>query len=141
MVHDLFHQFKEEKQSMAVVLDEYGGLTGLVTMEDVIEEIFGELYDENEETETEKILTGGENEWIIQGDTSFYDLHDHLGLDLEHDAKTLTISGYLTEQLGEIPREGERIELAEGTYTISKIHSNKIEEIRFSKSLSKRDTD
>lgn len=131
MVHDLFHQFKEEKQSMAVVLDEYGGLTGIVTMEDVIEEIFGELYDENEETETEKILNGGENEWIIQGDTSFYDLHDHLGLDLEHDAKTLTISGYLTEQLGEIPRKGDRIELPEGSYTISKIHSNKIEEIRF----------
>ena len=131
MVHDLFHQFKEEKQSIAVVLDEYGGLAGIVTMEDVIEEIFGELYDENEEADTEKILTEGENEWIIQGDTSFYDLHDHLGLDLEHDAKILTISGYLTEQLGEIPSEGETIELSEGIYTISKINNNKIEEIRF----------
>ncbi len=139
MVHDLFHQFKEEQLSMAVVLDEYGGLTGIVTMEDVIEEIFGELYDENEETETDKILTGGSNEWIIQGDTSFYELHDHLGLDLEHDARILTISGYLTERLGEIPREGELIKLPEGSYTVSKINNNKIEEIRFRKAGKNRE--
>ncbi|MBF9015370.1 MULTISPECIES: hemolysin family protein [unclassified Oceanispirochaeta] len=134
MVHDLFHQFKEEKINLAVVLDEYGGLTGIVTMEDVIEEIFGELYDENEETETDKILTGDNNEWIIQGDTSFYDLYDHLGLDLEHDIKTLTISGYLTEKLGVIPIEGTEAVLPEGRYTVSKVTNNKIEEIRFKKS-------
>lgn len=133
MVHDLFHQFKEEKINLAVVLDEYGGLTGIVTMEDVIEEIFGELYDENEETETDKILTAENNEWIIQGDTSFYELHDHLGLDLEHDIKTLTISGYLTEKLGVIPIKGTEAVLPEGRYTISKVTNNKIEEIRFKK--------
>jgi magnesium and cobalt exporter, CNNM family len=133
MVHDLFHQFKEDKRRLAVVLDEYGGLTGIVTMEDVIEEIFGELYDENEEAETDKILSGENNEWIIQGDTSFYELHDHLGLDLEHDIKTLTISGYLTEKLGEIPLEGAEAVLPEGHYTISRVTNNKIEEIRFKK--------
>lgn len=134
MVHDLFHQFKEKKLSIAVVLDEYGGLTGIVTKEDVIEEIFGELYDENEETETDKILISENNEWIIQGDTSFYELHDHLGLDLEHDIKTLTISGYLTEKLGEIPVEGTVAVLPEGRYTVSKVSNNKVEEIRFKKS-------
>lgn len=133
MVHDLFHQFKEENLGLAVVLDEYGGLTGIVTMEDVIEEIFGELYDEDEETETDKILTGDGGEWIIQGDTSFYELHDHLGLDLEHDIKTLTISGYLTEKLGEIPEEGAEAVLPEGRYVISRVTHNKIEEIRFKK--------
>ncbi|MDC7232308.1 MAG: hemolysin family protein [Spirochaetales bacterium] len=139
MVHDLYHQFKDEKLSLAVVLDEYGGLTGIVTMEDVIEEIFGEIYDENEETETEKILTLDDNEWIIQGDTSFYELHDHLGLDLEHDIKTLTISGYLTEKLGEIPKEGSEIDLPEGLYRVSKETNNKIEEIRFKKAGRKTD--
>lgn len=133
MVHDLFHQFKIEKLSLAVVLDEYGGLTGIVTKEDVIEEIFGELYDENEETETDKILNNEKNEWIIQGDTSFYELHDHLGLDLEHDIKTLTISGYLTEKLGVIPLEGAEAVLPEGHYTITRVTNNKIEEIRFKK--------
>ncbi len=134
MVHDLFHQFKEEMLNMAIVLDEYGGLTGIVTKEDVIEEIFGELYDENEETASDKILTGDNDEWIIQGDTNFYDLHDHLGLDLEHDIKTLTISGYLTEKLGEIPRPGKEVELPEGRYIISRVNNNRIEEIRFKKS-------
>jgi len=134
MVHDLFHQFKQEKLNMAIVLDEYGGLTGIVTKEDVIEEIFGELYDENEETGTDKILVSDNNEWIIQGDTSFYDLHDYLGLDLVHDIKTLTISGYLTEILGEIPREGAEVIQPEGVYLISRVKNNRIEEIRFKKS-------
>ena len=133
MVHDLFHQFKVEKLNMAIVLDEYGGLSGIVTKEDVIEEIFGELYDENEETENDKILTGENNEWIIQGDASFYDLHDHLGLDLEHDIKTLTISGYITEKLGIIPRLGATVNLPEGELKVTRVNQNKIEEIIFKK--------
>ncbi|QEN09219.1 HlyC/CorC family transporter [Oceanispirochaeta crateris] len=131
MVHDLFHQFKIENLNMAIVLDEYGGLTGIVTREDVIEEIFGEMYDENEETENDKILNGQHNEWIIQGDTSFYDLHDHLGLDLEHDIKTLTISGYMTEKLGIIPRLGATVNLPEGELKVTRVNHNKIEEIIF----------
>ncbi len=131
MVHDLFLQFKKETLSMAVVLDEYGGLSGIVTKEDVIEEIFGELYDENEETEGEKIHQEEDRGWRIQGDTSFYELHDHLGLNLEHDPHILTISGYLIEKLGQLPLEGTKIELPEGIYTITKVQNNRVEEIFF----------
>jgi putative hemolysin len=133
MVHDLFHQFKNEKMNMAIVLDEYGGLTGIVTKEDIIEEIFGELYDEYEEMENDKILSCENNEWIIQGDTSFYDLHDYLGLDLEHDIKTLTISGYMTEKLGVIPRLGATVRLTEGELKVTRVNHNKIQEIKYKK--------
>ncbi len=132
MVYDLFSQMKVDKVNLAVVLDEYGGLQGIVTKEDVIEEIFGELYDEYEEVGEEKVVgTNGGRDWIIQGDATFFDLKDHLGLELEHDARTLTISGYLTERWGELPREGESLTLPEGKYTILKTTKNRIEEIRF----------
>ena len=131
MVHDMFHHFKEEQHNMAIVLDEYGGFTGIVTKEDVIEEIFGELYDENEEKETDKIIQRGKDEWLIQGDCSFYLLQDHLGLELEHDQRILTIGGYLIEKLGEIPEEGNTLKRPEGTYIIGKVNQNRIEEVVF----------
>ncbi len=133
MVHDLFLQFKKKKLGMAIVLDEYGGLSGIVTKEDVVEEIFGELYDENEKPGDEKIQAIEEQGWIIKGDSSFYEIHDYLNLELIHDPQILTISGYLIEKLGEIPREGTIIELPEGNYTIAKVANNRIEEIRFHK--------
>lgn len=131
MVHDLFHHFKREKLNIAVVLDEYGGLTGIVTKEDVIEEIFGELYDENEEKETDKIVLRENGEWLIQGDCSFYLIQDRLGLELEHHRRILTMGGYLIEKWGEIPREGAAIDLPEGRYVIGKIDGNRIEEVLF----------
>ncbi len=134
MVHDLFLYFKKEKLNMAVVLDEYGGLTGIVTKEDVIEEIFGELYDENEEKEADKIISRGVREWLIQGDSSFYLIQDKLGINLEHDQRTLTVGGYLIEKLGEIPEEGTTLKMPEGTYVIGKVSQNRIEEVVFRQS-------
>ena len=134
MVHDLFLYFKKEKLNMAVVLDEYGGLTGIVTKEDVIEEIFGELYDENEEMEADKIVSRGVREWLIQGDSSFYLIQDRLGISLEHDQRTLTVGGYLIEKLGEIPEEGTTLKMPEGTYVIGKVCQNRIEEVVFRQS-------
>ena len=134
MVHDLFLHFKREKLNIAIVLDEYGGLTGIVTKEDVIEEIFGELYDENEEKEADKIISRGSGEWLIQGDCSFYLIQDRLGLDLKHDNRILTMGGYLIENLGEIPEEGTTLKLPEGTYVIGRVNQNRIEEVVFRRS-------
>ncbi|OQY32695.1 MAG: hypothetical protein B6241_10205 [Spirochaetaceae bacterium 4572_59] len=134
MVHDLFVHFKREKINIAIVLDEYGGLTGLVTKEDVIEEIFGELYDENEEKEADKIVQQASHEWLIQGDCSFYHIQDRIGLELKHDQRILTIGGYLIEKMGEIPEEGATLKLPEGSYIIGKVNQNRIEEVLFRKS-------
>ena len=131
MVHDLFLHFKRENFNIAIVLDEYGGLTGIVTKEDVIEEIFGELYDENEEKEADKIIHRGPEEWLIKGDCSFYHIQDRLGLKLVHNKRILTMGGYLIEKLGEIPEEGTTIKLPEGTYIIGKVNQNRIEEVVF----------
>lgn len=129
--HEFFFQLKKESVHLAVVLDEYGGLDGVVTREDVIEEIFGDLYDEGETHAADPISTDGDGYWIIQGDTDFYDISDVLGLELEHDNRTHTLGGYLLEKLGKIPEPGTVIELPEGRYDILKTFRNRISSVRF----------
>ena len=132
-VNEVFTLFKQRNINIAVVLDEYGGLAGIVTREDVIEEIFGELYDEHEVKETDKIISEEKDTWIISGDTSFYDIHDILNIELEHSKRILTIGGYLIEKIGRIPAENERLDYEEGSYEILKVKNNRIGTIRFKK--------
>lgn len=129
--HDLFFRLQKDLVHMAVVLDEYGGLDGIVTREDIVEEIFGELYDETE-TEAADPITGlPDGSWLIQGDADFYDVSDTLGLDLEHDSRTHTVGGYLLEKLERIPISGTVIELDEGRYEIISTRRQRIVEVRF----------
>ena len=129
--NELFFRLKNAPIHMAVVLDEYGGLDGIITREDVMEEIFGELYDEREIRTADPIRREPDGSWIIQGDTDFYDVADTLGLELEHDNRTHTIGGYLLEKLERIPDEGTVLTLKEGTYTILKTRRQRILSLRF----------
>ena len=129
--HELFFRFKKEPIHLAVVLDEYGGLDGVVTREDVMEEIFGELYDEREEKTDQPIISQEDGSWVLQGDADFYDVQDVLGLELEHDNRTHTVGGYLLEQLERIPLEGDALSLPEGTYTVMSIKKKRILSVRF----------
>ena len=129
--HDLFFRLQNDLIHMAVVLDEYGGLDGVVTREDIVEEIFGELYDETEPEPVDPIAGQPDGSWLIQGDADFYDVSDTLGLHLEHDSRTHTVGGYLLEKLGRIPASGTVIELEEGRYEILATRRQRIVEVRF----------
>ncbi len=129
--HELFFRLKKEPINLAVVLDEYGGLDGIVTREDIMEEIFGDLYNEREKHRGEAIAEEKDGVWLIQGDADFYDVSDVLGLKLEHDSRTHTIGGYLLEKLEHIPREGTVIDLPEGRYEIVKLRQKRITTVRF----------
>jgi len=129
--HELFFRLKTEPIHMAVVLDEYGGLDGVVTREDVMEEIFGDLYDEREPDVEDPIVSDGQGGWIMQGDADFYDVVDVLGLRLEHDSRTHTVGGYLFEKLEHIPETGTTISLPEGLYTILAVEKQRIVSVRF----------
>lgn len=129
--HELFFRLKREPIHLAVVLDEYGGLDGVVTREDVMEEIFGELYDERESDAADPISAEEDGSWLIQGDADFYDVTDVLGLELEHDNRTHTVGGYLLEKLERIPVSGTEIELPEGRYEILETRKQRITEVRF----------
>ena len=97
----------------------------------MIEEIFGELYDEHEETEEEPVKHLGDGVWLFQGDADFWDVKDTLGIDLEHDDRIHTVSGYLMERLGEIPAAGKIVTLPEGTYEVLETRNNRIVALRF----------
>ena len=130
-VNELFGLFKKEKLSIAVVLDEYGGLAGVVSQQDVVEQIFGSLTDEDEEMEGDKIRRTGNHCWEIQGDTDFFEIKEILGLELEHDRDTMTLGGYLIDQWGEIPEQGASIRLREGFYRIAEAENNRIVRVEF----------
>ncbi len=125
-ISDLYDRFKQEKLNMAIVMDEYGGLAGIVSQEDIIEELFGELYDENEEKGRERIQHIKGKRYRIKGDTSLKQIEDSLGIDLPHGKYVQTISGYIAELLDRLPQRNETVETDWGELTIEGIVRNRI---------------
>lgn len=107
---DLLEDFRDRGRTCAVVLDEYGGVSGMITLEDVLEEIFGEVYDrgEREEVEVRRTPAG----FRMLGKTLLEEVEETLGLSLEEeeDEEVTTLAGFLMSQLGKLPRRGEVVE-------------------------------
>ncbi|MBQ9314752.1 MAG: HlyC/CorC family transporter [Clostridia bacterium] len=104
-INELFDEFKRQKIQMAIVIDEYGGTAGIVTMEDVLEEIVGDIYDEYDEVENLYEVIN-ENTYIFDAGIPIYDLSKILEIDIE-EGDYDTLSGYILENLGRLPKEGE----------------------------------
>ena len=99
------------RRQVLVVIDEYGGTAGIVTMEDIMEEIFGNIFDEYDEEEEEDITLVEENIYRINGSTDLQDVEEQLEVQFEEDEEYDTLGGYLIGQLGRIPEEDEIIEM------------------------------
>ena len=112
-VLELLREMQRGKFSLAVVVDEYGGTAGLVSMEDLLEEIVGEIRDEHDEGEEEPIRKIGEDEAIVEAGTNIEDVNAALDLDLPHEDFE-TIGGYTVGLFGRLPHEGEEIAAVEG---------------------------
>lgn len=110
-VDELLEEMQLEKVHMAIVIDEYGGTAGIVTMEDIMEEIFGNIFDEYDEEEEEDIMLVEENVYRINGSTDLQDVEEMLQIVFEEEADYDTLGGYLIGQLGRIPEEDESIEI------------------------------
>ena len=130
LINELFKDLQKNKKQLAIVLDEYGGTAGLVSMEDILEELVGNIFDEYDEIENdyEKI---DENTYIIAGHVSITDLKKILDVEIpegEYD----TLSGYLTELLGRIPEDGENpvLETSEVTYKIEDYEDKRIKLVK-----------
>ena len=125
----LFIEMRDQSINFAIVLDEYGATAGLITMEDMLEEIVGDIRDEYDDEEEEKtITTVTENhEYVVRGDAKLDDINDELKLRLESEEYD-SIGGYIIEQLDRIPDENEEIRLDDGTrLIIDKLSNNRIE--------------
>jgi len=126
-VDDVFRELKKNKKQIAIVVDEYGGTAGIVTMEDILEEIVGEIYDEYdiEELKYKKI---DNNTFLIDGEMPIYEVEKILGVNLP-EGDYDTISGYLLFELNRIPNDKEKgiiIETEKVNYKIEKIKGNRI---------------
>ena len=128
---ELFQQLKTKKLQMAIVIDEYGGTSGLVTMEDLLESIVGNIQDEYDEEE-EQISRVGDHIYLIDGTTSIEEVERLFDISFPEDSEYDTLGGYITEQLGHIPRTGElaRVELENIQFTVVSMVERRIAKVR-----------
>ena len=119
--------FKEGQSHLACVVDEYGDLQGIITMEDVIEEVFGQIYDEHDYTHN-KITKTSQNEYIIDGTVSVRDVNRELGWDLPETDAT-TIAGFVINEMKRIPNEGEFITIDNLKIVVKKKTQNRIKSL------------
>ena len=111
---ELLREMQRNKFSMAIVMDEYGGTAGLVTMEDLLEEIVGEIRDEHDIDEAEPIHIVSEHEAVVEAGTNIDDVNAEVGTAIPTDDFE-TIGGYVVGLFGRLPKEGEEIEANRGT--------------------------
>lgn len=146
LINELFRELQKNKKQIAIIVDEYGGTAGLITMEDILEEIVGDIYDEYDdiEEEYEKI---DDNTYIISGSMPIYDVNKLMGVEIpEGDYDTL--SGYLQEELGRIPEEEENpiIETKDLIFKIEEYEDRRILKVKVCRQIkakqeNKEDTD
>ena len=131
----LLHEFQSRKLHIAVVLDEYGGTAGIVTLEDIIEELVGEITDEYEETPAEPIKKIDQN--TIEADARTYidDLNDEFDLNLPEDEDYDTIGGFVFSHLGYIPKTGDSFDYEDLKFTIVSAEARRIKRIKIAKTV------
>ncbi len=127
-VSELFMEMRKESIPMTIVLDEYGALSGLITMEDLVEEIVGDIRDEYDEDEEDEIQGISENEYILLGSTSLDDVNELLGIPLESDEYD-SISGHIIKLLEHFPAPGEHTEDEYAVYTVLEAEKNRIDKV------------
>jgi len=127
---DLINKFTKERKSIAWVIDEFGGTAGIVTMEDLLEEIFGDIYDEydvQEEFVDKQIAT---NEYLLSGRLELDDLEEKYKLNFRKTEDTETLSGYIINLHESIPRERDRIIIDDFQFDILKVSQTRIETVK-----------
>ena len=127
-ISDLMVDMQKNSISMAMVLDEYGAVAGLITLEDLLEEIVGEIRDEYDEEETDDIRKVNDHEYTVDGTTKLDDIDKLLGLHLESEDYD-SIAGHMIHELGHIPTEGEYIDINGIRFTVMKMDKHRIADI------------
>ncbi len=137
-VNELMAELQEKKLHLAIVADEYGSTAGLVTLEDILEEIVGDIWDEHDDVEFD-VREVGESEYIASGKANAAKVFDEIGIDEEIDA--LTINGWAMNALGRIPAAGDKFEANGLSATVLKMNGKRIDNIRLVKMVVETDED
>ncbi len=124
----LMQQIRKKEVSFAIVLDEYGGVAGLVTLEDLIEELVGEVRDEYDADEKDSVVCVAEGEYVVEGSVKLDDLNDVLGTELESEDYS-SLGGYLIELLDDIPEVGEEATENGISYKVLSVDKNRVDKV------------
>lgn len=128
-ISSLLKQFQTSKSHLAIVVDEYGGTQGLITMEDILEELVGEIYDEHDEViEYYKKLS--DNEYLVKGTLDVYDLFEHFAIDTDEEFEFNTTSAWVIDVLDRIPLVGDSFDYKNMHIEVTDADSKKVNEIK-----------
>jgi CBS domain containing-hemolysin-like protein len=130
---DLLQEFRAKKVHLAVVVDEYGGTSGIITLEDVIEEIVGDITDEFDD---EDLLYSklDDHNWVFEGKTPLNDVYRVLNIDgqlfEDNKGESETLGGFVLELTGRIPKKGERVELRNVQFTVESADNKRVRRVK-----------
>ena len=128
-ISELLVEMRDAKFNIAIVLDEYGETAGIITLEDILEEIVGEIRDEYDEAEEEMIQKISDREYIVEGSMNLDDLNDNLGTELESEDYD-SLGGFIIEHLDRLPEVGDQIVTEEKIcLVVDKLDKNRIETV------------
>ena len=130
-ISDLLRQLQQNKVHMAVVVDEYGGTQGIVTMEDIMEELVGEIWDEHDEA-TEDFRKQSDGSWIVLGSAGVDDLYERLGLPEDEDIDSNTVNGLVQEKTCHLPKVGDHFTLGGYEGVVTRTARRRVTEVRLS---------
>jgi magnesium and cobalt transporter len=125
----LLREMRRSRVHMAIVADEYGGIAGLVTIEDVIEQIVGEIDDEHDVDEDVNIRKDGERQYLVRGQTPIDEFNEYFQTELSDDEFD-TVAGLVMKQLGRLPRRGETLQLADCELKVMRFDRRRIDVLR-----------
>ena len=128
-ISQLLRILREQHHHMAVVVDEYGGTEGIITLEDILEELVGEIWDEHDEV-TEDFHKQADGSWIVLGSASVDDLYEMLGLPEDEDIDSNTVNGLVQEKTCHLPKVGDRFTLGEYDGVVTRTAKRRVTEVR-----------
>lgn len=130
-INQLLREFKQKRMHIAIVLNEYGSIVGLATLEDILEEIVGEIQDEYEVT-LEKIVPLKDNAWLVNGSIDLDSLEKIIKISFETEA-AVTLGGFLTEQLQHLPKSGEKVVYKQYQFDVQQASPKRVLQVKISK--------
>ncbi len=131
-ISTLLRQLQSAKMHMAVVIDEYGGTSGIITLEDILEELVGEIWDEHDEI-VEHFHKVDENTYAISCDTDLDDMFEFLNIETKEEYDIISVGGWVIHQLDKMPVVGDTFEFMDYRFTVSKTGVRKVNEIKVEK--------
>jgi len=122
---DILNDFRANRLHIAIVTDEYGGMLGIVTMEDLLEEIVGDIWDEDEDIE-HTCTKMGEDRYLVSGDMDLEELFELFDIKPDDDIESNSVGGFIVEQIGDIPIRGQRVDYEDVTFTVKRVRNRRI---------------